>query len=312
VLIRHLSAGGQVIDDSALPPPGFYDFDPRVHLRLAGEAEWAGNPFAAAFHIGLLLRHQPHDAGLHVRQAHLLAELGQREQAATHLLHALFLHPRISLHPLDSDAVAQGEQAARANRWLLAARAFEHAARQPESSAGVLVDALLAHTAGGNEPARRRLLADLISRLEVEKDPALRTRLLAAALEVPCPAESARVLLACAAADRERQRNAATLHRHGAALFRAGRHVEAAQVLAEAVQMHGKGGLPDTWLFQAMTARHLGRDEQARDQLARCQRWHTSQSFPDWQSRVKWAALLKEARQVVEGPPPMPRLPERE
>jgi hypothetical protein len=176
----------------------------------------------------------------------------------------------------------------------------------------VLVDALLAHTAAGNEPARRRVLADLISRLEVEKDSGLRTRLLAAALEVPCAAESARVLLACAAADRERQRNANTLHRHGAALFRAGRYAEAARVLAESVQEHGKDGLPETWLFQALAARHLGRDKQARDLLARCERWHTSRSFPDWQSRVKWAALLKEARQVVEGPPPMPRLSERE
>jgi WD40 repeat protein/tRNA A-37 threonylcarbamoyl transferase component Bud32 len=312
VLIRRRTAGGQVIDDSRLPAPGFYDFDPDRHLRLADEAEDAGHLFAAAFHVGLLLRHRPHDASLHIRQAHLLATQGRREQSAIHLLHALFLHPRVPLVPLDPRAATRGEQAARAGDWTRAARAFERAAWQPEASGRLLVAALLAHTAAGDEAARRRLATDLAHRLEIEEDPNLRTTLLERALEEPSDRESVRVLLACASADLERQRTATTLHHQGAALFRAGRYVEAARVLAESVQAHGQVGYVDTWLFQAMTARRLDRHEQARELLKRVEQWHAGQTFPDWQSRVRWAALLKEARQVVEGPPLMPRLSERE
>jgi DNA-binding beta-propeller fold protein YncE len=312
VLIRRVTPGGQLIDDSGLPPPGFCDFDPDLHLRLAGEAEDAGNAFAASFHVGLLLRHRPYDASLHVRQAHLLATQGRPEQSATHLLHALFLHPRVSLVPLDPGAAARGQQAAQAGDWERAARAFDRATRQPEASGSVLVAALVAHTAAGDEAARRRVTAELLRRLEKESEPRLRTPLLARALEVPCDAESARVLLACASADLDRQRTANTLHRYGAALFRAGRYSEATRALAESVQEQGKGGYVDTWLFQAMTARQLDRPEQARDLLKRVEQWHAGQTFPDWQTRVRWDALLKEARQVVEGPPPMPRLSERE
>jgi WD40 repeat protein/Flp pilus assembly protein TadD len=312
VLVRRLRQDGRFPDDAGVPPPGFQDFDPDLHLRLAGEAEDTGNAFAAAFHVGLVLRHRPHDAVLHVRHAHLLAELGRREQAVTHLLHALFLHPRVTLVPLDPGAAARGEQAAQAGNWSRAARAFERAARQPEASGNVLVAALLAHTAAGDDAGCHRIAAELFRRLQTEKDARLRTPLLARALEVPCNQESALILLACASADLERQRNATTLHRQGAALFRAGRHSEAARVLAESVQTQGKGGYVDTWLFQAMTARHLGQQEQARDLLKRFEQWHALQTFPDWQTRVRWDALLKETRQVVAGPPPMPRLDDRE
>jgi hypothetical protein len=135
--------------------------------------------------------------------------------------------------------------------------------------------------AAGDEAVRRRAAADLIRHLQQEKDPELRTRLLERALAVPCEAEFARVLLACTSADLERRRDDATLHRHGAALFRAGRHAEAARVLAESVQSHSTGGLPDTWLFQAMTARRLDQHEQARNLLNRVEQWHAQQTFPD-------------------------------
>jgi hypothetical protein len=76
-------------------------------------------------------------------------------------------------------------------------------------------------------------------------------------------------------------------------------------MLAESVQAHSQVGYVDTWLFQAMTARRLDRPEQARELLNRFEQWHAGQTFPDWQTRVRWDALLKEARQVVEGPPPI-------
>jgi hypothetical protein len=106
VQVQTLSPDGLPVDDARLPPPGFYDIDPEFHLRLANEAEASSDPLAAAFHVGWLLRHQPHSAVLHIRQAHLLTALGRREQAVTHLMHALFLHPRVKLVPLDSEGVS--------------------------------------------------------------------------------------------------------------------------------------------------------------------------------------------------------------
>jgi hypothetical protein len=72
-------------------------FDSDGHRRQLQESLESGNDFAAAFHAGRLLQQYPWDASLHVRQAHLLARLGKREESATHLMLALFLHPRLDL-----------------------------------------------------------------------------------------------------------------------------------------------------------------------------------------------------------------------
>jgi tetratricopeptide (TPR) repeat protein len=291
--VQRLFVVGRYVDRVPGPPSGLCVLDRAHHLRLADESEEASNPFAAAFHVGQILRHHPHDAALHVRQAHLLAELGKSEKAATHLMHALFLHPRISLVPLDPGAADRGQRAAQVGDWPRAARAFERAAQQPNASVEMRYNALLAHTAAGNETARRRIATDILH---------LRPE------EIACGAEQTRTILDRARASAKQQRNAGTLHYLGVALFRAGRHGEAAGALAESVKVHGKGGLPNTWLFQAMTARHLGQYARAHDLLTRCEQWHSQQSFLDWQSKVKWQALLKEGRRMVNTPPPMARL----
>ena len=55
----------------------------------------------------------------------------------------------------------------------------------------------------------------------------------------------------------------------GAALYRAGRYKEAAATLRQSVAAHTTDGTVDAWLFLALCARKLGRDDQARDWLAR-------------------------------------------
>ncbi len=103
-----------------------------------------------------------------------------------------------------------------------------------------------------------------------------------------------------------RQRNALTLHRHGVALYRAGKHEQAAQVLAESLKVQGQEGLPDTWLFQALAAKKQGQHAEARTLLARFEAWHQKQTFTDWRQRTLYQLLLAEARGEVTAKPAGP------
>jgi hypothetical protein len=89
----------------------------------------------------------------------------------------------------------------------------------------------------------------------------------------------------------------------GAVLYRAGQYAQAERALAR-----GKGADPATWVFQALTAQRLHKHDQAARLLARFEDWHRQQKFPDWVTRIRWAALLAEARQLILTPPPMPKL----
>jgi len=59
----------------------------------------------------------------------------------------------------------------------------------------------------------------------------------------------------------------------GAALFRAGKHEEAIQRLTEAIDLHGKGGNTEDWLFLAMAEHKLGRADAARKWLEKAVGW---------------------------------------
>jgi Flp pilus assembly protein TadD len=75
-------------------------FDPDWHRAELLDARQSGNAFAASFHLERLLREYPHDAGLHLQQAEALAQQVKAAEAATQLMHALFLHPRVRLSPV--------------------------------------------------------------------------------------------------------------------------------------------------------------------------------------------------------------------
>ncbi len=97
-----------------------------------------------------------------------------------------------------------------------------------------------------------------------------------------------------------------TLHRHGVALYRAGKHAQAAQVLAESVKAHGKEGLPETWLFQALAAQKQGQHAEAVALLARFEVWHQKQTFADFSQRTLYLRLLAEAQREVNAKPAAP------
>src|SRR5262249_45468978 len=111
-------------------------FDPEWHQRQACEAELEGDAFAAAFHLRRLLAAYPIHANLHVRLAHALPTLGDRSGAALHLTRAFLLDPRVCPWPLNPLAADRGRQAAEAEDWPRAVRAFRLAVRQPDATAG--------------------------------------------------------------------------------------------------------------------------------------------------------------------------------
>jgi hypothetical protein len=127
------------------------------------------------------------------------------------------------------------------------------------------------------------------------------------------PASSAaRILLEYARRNLDRRRNRDTLFYHGAALYRAGRYKEAERDLTVSAKAPDASVNTWAWLFQAMVARQLGKHDEASRLPSRFESWYGKQAFPTWQQRVSWEMVLREARTVVRGLLPMPRLAEGE
>ncbi len=281
-------------------------FDPVWHRAQAATAEQAGEHFAASFHLGRLTYAFPWDAQLWLRQAHALARQERTAEASTSLLHALFLAPHLSPWPLDPHAATRAEAAVRTGAWAVAARAFQLAAHQPGASLALRRDLLLTQAAAGQADDCRQTLAELVSLLPHWKGPPGIDELFVACQAVSWGSSEARRLEEWTRHDLERRRDPRTLHRHGVALYRAGRTEQALTLLGEAAQAGGKGEQADTWLFQALALHKLGRGEEARRLLARGQDWGRRQTFPTWQARVGWELLLDEVRTAVAGPRRLP------
>jgi tetratricopeptide (TPR) repeat protein len=291
-------------------------FDPDWHREQIDSAVRAGDEFAEVFHRSRLvaeqLRQQPQSASLHIHQAHLLVELGRTQEAIEHFLRALSLNPCVSIWPVDPQAAERGEQAALAGNWSRAVKSFQLATHQPEVSWVVPINLLLAQTAAGDSSGARKTTADIARRLAQEKDLETAWSLFLYALAVPWDRQAAAgPLLQYAEHDLARKCNAFTLQRYGAALYRVGRYDEAQRALSGSLLADGTGGDIATWFFQAMTARQRGKQAEAIRWLQRAEKWHREQTFPRWQHREWSNALLREARTVVNTPPPMPLVPTR-
>ena len=89
----------------------------------------------------------------------------------------------------------------------------------------------------------------------------------------------------------------------GAALYRAGRYVEAERLLE-------KGGVknPEACVLLAMTAHQLGKKDKAEDSLVRAVSWFQDVTLRSWQERLRRDILLAEATRLIRTPPQMPKL----
>ena len=158
---------------------------------------------------------------------------------------------------------------------------------------------LLAELAAGGADAARRTGGTIVAAL-ANKDNAAVAALAAAPLSEADAAkweQHARQAVV-------RQRNALALHTHGVALYRAGKHAEAARVLAESIKASGGDGAAETWVFQALAAQQQGQHPEALGFLARYEIWHQKQTFADWRQRVLHLVLLAEAQCAIIAKPP--------
>jgi WD40 repeat protein len=144
--------------------------------------------------------------------------------------------------------------------------------------------------------------------LENEKDAKVATRVVSWTLAARWEKPAADAFLEQARRNLARQRNAATLHFHGVALYRAGQSAEAERSLAESVKAQGTGGYADTWLFQAIVARQRGKQAEAERLLARFEDWHGKRKFTSWQQKAYWQTLLTEARKLLLTPAAMAKV----
>src|SRR5262249_10994720 len=87
----------------------------------------------------------------------------------------------------------------------------------------------------------------------------------------------------------------------GAALQRAGRLTEAVQRLEEAIQVQGKGGVVEGWLFLALAHQGQGHGAEARQWLDRAIRALDTSSVPvPWADRLVRQFLRAEARALCQ------------
>jgi WD40 repeat protein len=284
-------------------------FDPRWHEQQIDAALAADDDLAAAFHLERLVRGQPWDASLHVRYAHVLARQGRRQESTTHLAQALMLNPRVSLWSSDPKAGERGQKAAEAGDWPRAVRELQLAVHQPSVHAAFFSYLLLAQARTGDTPGAHTTMANLARRLARRNNPEARTLLLASGRAIPWQKGIAGLLLAQGKRNLARRRTDGTLDACGCALYRAGHFAEAHRVLDEAVS---RGCVGDTWLFQAMAAKRLGKDERAAALLVKFERWRKTWTSRSWQERVSYDLLLDEARKLIRTPLRMPEIGEGE
>jgi hypothetical protein len=172
---------------------------------------------------------------------------------------------------------------------------------QPKANPLLRNKLLLAELAAGDAAAARRTAGAIVAALPNQGDAADLALTVAPLSEADAAKWEQHMRQATL-----RQRDALNLHFLGVALYRAGKHAEAARVLAESVKASGGEGSAQTWLFQALAAQQQGLHTEALGWLARFEAWHQKQTFPDWGQRALNQLLLAKAQRAVNAKPAAP------
>ena len=276
-----------------------------------------GDDHAADHHLRFLLRDpiQHQDAGLHIHHAHVLARLGRPQESAARLAWALLLDPRVHLRPINYNVSHRSNAAAEAGDWARAIRGYRLAVTLPmyEYSSDLLaqlrgydsIPLVLAEIASGVPPASRYRLREA----ECRQFQWVALRL---ALCVPMPPASTRGLHMVALATHRATRRPYASGRLGAAQYRMGRFEDAARTLALAAEAPERDEETFVPLFQALTAKRLGHDAEAKAALVRAETARRIHPDNDWRDRIALGALFAETRAALSAPPRMTRVPEGE
>jgi tetratricopeptide (TPR) repeat protein len=233
--------------------------------QQADAAEARRQWFVAAFHLGLLIERAPDSAVLYRRRGDTRAEQGHWQEALADFTAAAAKKPRQPWHSY------------RRGMALLAA---------------------------DKEPAYRTLCGQLLRDFGNSKEAEAAAAVAALAVLRPEAVAdvAALVRLAEAGAGKDRPATASAGETLGAALYRAGRHEEAAKRLGELAKVSVEGQF-----FLAMAYHQLGAADKARQCLAgavkRMGEGVTAGTKaalpPSWPERVRWRLLRAEAESLL-------------
>jgi tetratricopeptide (TPR) repeat protein len=338
ILLAHLSSGSRVETSGSLvplTPKEFHDAwqalrekhpedfvasDREVlawHRREAEDCEAKRVWDWAIKHLDPLIASEPTSAGLYVRRADALTELGRLKEAAADDSKALELEL-----PEDPEYwLKRGDACAKRSRWERAANAYSKAVDtmvgEPKREA--LVSLATVMLAKNDVGAYRKACADLLGHLNQNAnfwDTEVTARTFVLAPNAVVDGEAVVNLVKRTAnaqrTDTDRHLYLRTL---GAATYRVGRYAEAVQHLDEGVKVHGKGGDPTDCLFLAMAHQRLGHTAEARRWLDKAINWIDSStqdkpkddSYGDqfgWQTWLALQVLRREAEALVKGSKP--------
>jgi WD40 repeat protein/tetratricopeptide (TPR) repeat protein len=273
--------------------------DPAWHAAEAAAAEKAGEWFAAAVHLGRLLRSRPYDLALCRRYAATLDRAGVRRPLAAVYAQALEYALDLDAWMTAATLNLMAQFHVRWNEWREAADAYERLVDlEPQSLAhwrGLTFCRLLA---GQPEEARRasvRLLDHWngIADPMVKSDFVWRCTLTPGLL--PDPGRAVRLAEEALKAGPDPFR----LRVLGAALHRAGRHAEALKRLEEGVKLQGTTGQVQDWLWQALVHQRLGHKGRAQKLLAQAVTFLDRVKPTNVIQEVEWLLLRREAEAAI-------------
>jgi WD40 repeat protein/Flp pilus assembly protein TadD len=265
------------VDREATVKLWFSDLDPKTAearrqlaaSRTAAAFEQKRQWFAAAFHLGELLKRAPLDNGLLIRRGRARAELGQWGPAAE-----------------DFGAAAERDRA------------------DADASFGLGMALLADGKRAGYGAVCRRLLKDFAD----ADDPDAVNLAAWLGCIVPGVVEDPKELvrLAARAAD-ARPTQWAFVDTLGVAHYRAGQYKQAQAALARALELHPSGGDVSTKFFYAMACQRLGDEDKAKAWLLDAQEQMDREAAPTykdppwWTDRVLRGLVRREAEGWIKG-----------
>jgi len=200
----------------------------------------------------------------------------------------------------------RGTARAELEQWDQAIADFTEALERWGTYPRALSGLAIAHLARGDRAGYRKACISLYERLSDSTDAdnwnSVAWFCSLAANDAAVPARLVQLMEKAVAAEPKTYAYTNTL---GATLYRAGRFADAIGRLDDAIQIHGKGGSFEDWVFLAMAQFRLGNVDQAKDDLTHSTRLYDEgmkAEAADWTRRVEWPLLRKEAEALIKGP----------
>jgi WD40 repeat protein/tRNA A-37 threonylcarbamoyl transferase component Bud32/tetratricopeptide (TPR) repeat protein len=280
-------------------------FDAGWHREQMVRQEQSQRWFAAAYHIGQLIRTQPFDAALHARRADNLARAGRADESAVEYVQAALLDPALWREPEGPAALWSANRHAAEENWPRAAVTFRRATETAYWNGQAWQGLLQSLRAAGQEEAYQETVAHMLDRF-ADKASARGALQLAGMCRIgPCRAADAQRAVELAERAVAGERTDLTLFALGTSRYRAGQYRQAVQALEAATQGRDRGIMLEGQLFLSMAYRRLGEHDRAMRNLTLADRFLKTTAPGNVLERTHLRLLRQEVDLVAR--PTMPR-----